>query len=139
MGEYEAILQSAFEMQSIYRLLMILHPPPFPGAGGQRLRPGGGLVGPGRGHVRDDVRSAALLQPGPRAALRAHPHGGDPLPAEPGPRGQGPAGRPAEEGPQAEVRTGAPSADTPRTLTRQPVSSAPRDSMLLYLLDSGAE
>jgi len=60
-------------------------------------------VGPGRGHVRDDVRPAALLQPGPRAALRAHPHGGDPLPQEPGPRGQGPAGRPAEEGPQAEV------------------------------------
>uniref|UniRef100_A0A8D0RV59 AKT serine/threonine kinase 2 n=1 Tax=Sus scrofa TaxID=9823 RepID=A0A8D0RV59_PIG len=62
--------------------------PPCPGAGGQRLRPGRGLVGAGRGHVRDDVRPPALLQPGPRAPLRAHPHGGDPLPAHAQPRGQ---------------------------------------------------
>ncbi|XP_057588106.1 RAC-alpha serine/threonine-protein kinase isoform X4 [Hippopotamus amphibius kiboko] len=76
------------------------------GAGGQRLRPGGGLVGAGRGHVRNDVRPPALLQPGPREALRAHPHGGDPLPAHPQPRGQVPALRAAQEGPQAAARRG---------------------------------
>lgn len=47
------------------------------GTGGQRLWAGGGLVGFGCGDVRDDVRSPAVLQPGPREAVRAHPHGRD--------------------------------------------------------------
>ncbi len=73
------------------------------GAGGQRLRPCGGLVGSGSGDVRDDVRTLALLQSGPRAALRAHRDGGDPFPQEPLTRSQSAADRPAEERPQTEV------------------------------------
>lgn len=83
--------------------LSTLFIPNLSGAGGQWLRTSSGLVGTGRGHVWDDVWPVALLQPGPRASLWANPHGGDPLPQEPGSWSQGPAGRSAQKGSQTKV------------------------------------
>ncbi len=77
----------------------------FSGAGGQRLWAGGGLVGFGRGDVRDDVWPPAVLQPGPREAVRAHPHGRDQVPTNSVGRRQVAAVRAAHQGPQQTVHT----------------------------------
>jgi len=75
------------------------------GVGGQRLRAGSGLVGFGCGDVRDDVRPPAVLQPGPREAVRAHSHGGDQVPTNPVGRRQVAAVGPPHQGPQQTVRS----------------------------------
>lgn len=77
---------------------------PFAGAGGQRLRAGGGLVGSGRGDVRDDVWPPAVLQPGPRETVRADPHGGDQVPTDAVSRRQVAAVGAAHQGPQQTVK-----------------------------------
>lgn len=73
------------------------------GPGGQRLRSGSGLVGFGCGDVRDDVRSTAVLQPGPRETVWTHPHGGHQVPTYAVHRRQVPAVRPAHQRPQQTV------------------------------------
>lgn len=62
-------------------------------------------MGSGGGDVRDDVWQTAILQPGPREAVRAHPHGGHPLPSHTRPRGTLAALWPSEERPNAKVRS----------------------------------
>lgn len=76
----------------------------FSGSWGQWLWPGGGLVGVGCSHVWDDVRPAALLQPGSWKTLWIDPHGWDPFSSYTWTWGKIFAVRTASERPKAAVR-----------------------------------